>query len=211
MLATHDAVVEDISIRGLRLTTRRRLVPGGKCRLKMWNREENVFVVGRVAWCVLSTSRQEDETNTTPFYTAGLDLSDGNEETARRLERLITTTCLDDRERRRFDRYPLTGKHSVDVRTPIVCRGVQINRGGMLVETLYNLGVGTRVVIGMELDGVPVKVRCHVTHSVTDDLTGITQLGLEFQHFDPEGRARFHRFMEQIEKEAGAPPMRPVH
>lgn len=211
MLSAHDAVVDDISVQGMRLTTRRRLVPGAKCRLKMWNEEKDVFVKGVIAWCILSTSRTSGPEGPAPIYTAGIQLVDGTEETTRKLAWLIETTCIDDQERRRFSRIPISEKHSVDITSPVVCRGVQINRGGMLVETLYHLSVGTRLVIDLSLDGQPVKARCKVINRVLDEETGITQLGLEFQHFDARGLEDFFRFMEKIEAEAGSPRSDTVH
>jgi len=211
MLSAHDAVVDDISVQGLRLTTRRRLVPGAKCRLKMWNEERDVFVKGVITWCILSTSHASVPQGPAPIYTAGVHLVDTDETVSRRLAWLIEKTCIDDQERRRFSRIPVSEKHSVDVTSPIVCRGVQINRGGMLVETLYNLSVGTRLVIDLTLDGNPVKVRCKVLNRVLDEESGITQLGLEFQHFDARGLEFFFQFMETIEAEAGPTQSDPVH
>jgi Tfp pilus assembly protein PilZ len=160
MLLARYVKIKDISIGGLSLQTERMIRIGSEYALRIEGKGRVLSVSGVVIWSLLGQSITDSEGNIVPLYTAGMKFTDGSSEKEKEIidfleaykrdadiwvninkpdgSRLYVRICIEDPEK-----AVLHFQENYKV--------INLNLGGMLIESGHALEVGSKLPMEMTL------------------------------------------------------------
>lgn len=201
-----DVDVQNMSVAGMAVKTTRALNVGRRYLFSISKSDEVVKVAGRVAWCVLGSSRKTEAGDSIPVYNAGVQFLDMLSAEAEGILHLIEENAILDLEQRVFGRFRLDSDAEVTVDAGVEFEIRKISMSGMLavldgqtgkigeMEAVFPLEIpfpqGTFIARGRVAYLNQVQVRGETRKEV--------HLGVEFQDIDEASRQALEAFIASV-------------
>ncbi|MEJ2684956.1 MAG: PilZ domain-containing protein [Candidatus Sulfobium sp.] len=139
-----EAEIINISATGASIRIARRLNIDGVYALKFSYRDNCFTVKGRVVWEKLTGSKESQEGEVIPIYTAGLEFQGELPDKLKQIGTFIEEKVTEIRERRLGGiRIRVTGDDSAVLSHLETCRVMDISLGGMSMESVHEVPTGT--------------------------------------------------------------------
>ena len=162
MMFANEVEILDISVGGISLRADRRMNLGAEYSLKVRDKASVIPLTGTVVWCLLSGTRQSEDGDTVPLYTAGMSFSRLSGKRIGELTRFIA----EHRQGHRGDddmhslsglrfniRYAINTGETALLNYPESFRVKKISLGGMLIECANEIEVEKRLPMELSLPG----------------------------------------------------------
>jgi len=162
LVVSLDGAVLDISLSGMAVETNTRLAPHRTIRLRLGNGGRSLTVSGRVVWCFLHGTRATATGEQLPVYRAGIQFLDVLSPQAQELVHFLEAHAIVTLETRLFGRFRIADNDAVEVSSSSVFRVVELDTGGLTVETSIGLEPRTGCEVELQLDGSTITARTEV-------------------------------------------------
>lgn len=201
-----EVVIIDISITGVSLLTDRKLERGMEYSLRILNNDLDLPIRGTVIWCMENATAEKRNEDAHLKYAAGLQFADLKQETISRLVRFIliqTHRQVKVHEKsglRCRMRVPLDGREMAVLNIAETYRVKKLSLGGLLIESKHSLESGTRIHMGITMQGnthlsfTGRVTSCMVSH---DDASHF-EVGIEFIEMPEPDRGTLKEFIRRL-------------
>lgn len=195
----HPAAVLDLSRTGASIETTERLVPGRSYPLQFEGASGlEVTTRGRVVWCKLTGTRENEDGDSTPIYRAGLEFEESLPEAGSLLLDSLDATvqAVDTRIRARYKMSDLASTLLLHDQASFRVR--VLSRSGMGAEMEYSPRIGSIMDFELPLDE-PVEVRGRVAdvNPAAEDPTRFL-VGIEFVNLSSRVQGQLDRYIERL-------------
>jgi hypothetical protein len=204
-----EAVINDISITGASLITDRKLDMGREYSLRILDSNMELPIQGTVIWCVENESAGIQNEHAHLKYSAGLQFSGLQEETAAKLITFIEHHLIDgNRQAKVHDtsglrcniRFHVDTKETAVLNIAETYRVKKLSLGGLLIESSHSLESDTRIHMGISIpEGMQLSFTGRVAFCiVSPDNPSHFEVGIEFIELPEPDRAMFKVFIRRF-------------
>jgi hypothetical protein len=198
LVVSLDGTVLDISLSGMAVETNTRLAPLRTIRLRLGNGDRAMIISGRVVWCFLHGTRANADGEQLPVYRAGIQFLDVLSPQAQELVRFLEAHAIVTLETRLFGRFRIADADAVEVSSSSVFRVVEIDTGGLTVDSATGLEPRSGCEVELQLDGSTITARTEVLEAqLLDDAeeAGTWRIRLRFDSLSESDRERLRGFL----------------
>ncbi len=185
---TLDVAITNLSLSGMAVETSARLGVHRQYTFKVSDGGQEVTLPGTVAWCVLDTTRKDNNGNIHPVYRAGIRFGDVLTEQAQELLELIERNAVIEPGQRLFGRFELKAQGALHLDSSTDFTVLKLSASGMLVEATLPPALDSIVAVDMGLNGTRLTGTARVAFVEDTDGSDRTRVGLEFIDLTPEGQ-----------------------
>jgi len=198
--------VQNLSVAGMAVKTTRALNVGRRYLFTISKEDEEVKVSGRVAWCVLGSSKANEEGEQIPVYNAGIQFFDVLTDVAKGILHLIEDDLVLDLNTRVFGRFQLDENAAVSVDAAVEFQIHRISLSGMLAKLQGDAAKVAQMeaIIPFEakLDGKVFRANARVAYvnevQGQGEDEGLVELGMEFKDVSKANRALLEDFIASV-------------
>lgn len=201
-----DVRILNLSVAGMAVETSGRLNVGRTYSFKLRERDAEVTIPGRVAWCVLGRTRRSAGGEVAPVYRAGIQFDEVLSEKAEALLHLIEESAAVRLEKRVFGRFQLDGGEGVSIASQADFTVRKLSLSGMLIETDFPVAKNSRLPLELRLGGETISVVTRVAYTEprgTENGRELVHLGLEFLDLGRSEHASLERFIASEAEASG--------
>jgi len=212
-----EVVINDISITGVSLITDRKLERGMEYSLRILNNDLDLPIRGIVIWCMENAAAGERDEHAHLKYAAGLQFTDLKQKTISSLVTFIESHLLQKHRQVKVHeksgvrcniRFPVDGRETAVLNIAETYRVKKLSLGGLLIESIRSLESGTRIHMGITMQG-----NTHLSFTgrvascmVSPDDSSHFEVGIEFIEMPEPDRGTLKEFIRRLYLEdAGFP------
>ncbi len=180
---TVEVMITNLSVTGMALETSSQLGVGRPYTFRVFDGDKEVAVSGTVAWCVLQTTRKNDNGAVLPVYRAGIHFGEVLTGQAHKLVELIEHNAIVEPGQRLFGRFHLKSSDPLTIDSASDFTVLKLSTTGMLVEAALPPALDSIVALDMRVNGTRLTGTARVAFiQDTGNLQGSARaaVGLEF-------------------------------
>ena len=202
LLVSLDARILNMSLTGMAIETGSLLKVGGSYWLRLPQDGETLRFKTDVMWCRLVRNERTAEGDSRAVYHAGLDFRGGLDDNARQLLTFLEQHIVVELDRRLTGRFQLANPRTATIAVRHDFEVRRLSLGGMLVETVWDPPVDTR--LDLEVNTAKGTVRCNGRVRSVSPVSGDPNappsfaLGLEFLDLAAEDRKTIGALLETL-------------
>ena len=204
-----EVVINDISITGVSLLTDRKLERGMEYSLRILNNDLDLPIRGTVIWCMENAAAGKRDEHDHLKYAAGLQFADLKQETISGLVTFIESHLLQKHRQVKVHetsgvrcniRFPVDGREMAVLNIAETYRVKKLSLGGLLIESIRSLEPGTRIHMGMTMQGnTHLSFTGRVTSCmVSPDDASHFEVGIEFIEMPEPDRGSLKEFIRRL-------------
>jgi PilZ domain-containing protein len=199
----HPVTVIDLSRSGAAVETAERLVPDRTYPLQLESRDGIVVTtLGRVVWCKLTGTQENEDGDSAPLYRAGLAFEHGLPDAAARLIDELDQASLEGVDISLRARYKMSDLASIMLlRDRATFEVKTLSRQGLSAEMEHGPRVGSILEMVLPLDQ-PVEVRGRVADVRPGEHPTRFLVNIDFVGLTPTAQGHLERYIERLRVES---------
>ncbi len=183
LLFTTEGRIVNLSLDGIALETGETLQIGRLYKLKLRHASEELLLKGRVVWCRMVRTDQNDHGEVAPVYAAGIQFEELLSEEAREVYRFLGENAVVSLDKRLFGRFHLEGGHNAQLDLEATFEVRTISLSGMEVQSEAYVEQEALVQCDIETEAGVLELRGRVAYCRWEPESQPrpeTRLGIEF-------------------------------